>query len=180
MQLELDKYYELSTGVIGKCVEARGVLSIADYLFFADGRRAESGLAKVIREVQILPVLGFELRAGEKYDTQDERGLCGPVVTVADYEPFSCGRWRKRFPFCVCDERGQRYAVAPDGEILSRLEFNAPYCGLRIIAPHVEPKPPTPLERLESIYEQFKKHSVSQAIDEFGAALAALKAEAAQ
>jgi hypothetical protein len=119
--------------------------------------------------------LPFPLVAGKTYDTVKPDGTAGPVVKIKDSCIF--GGAGKLCPWDVNNEAFDNefpYA-SPVGEIYGHSGLLA-----RITAEHTEPKPPTAIERLEDCHSQLKKHHISQAVDELGRIIAALKAEAKQ
>jgi hypothetical protein len=157
MKIEADKYYRTRGGkVVGPVVSVKSSHG-PDYVFRADGIdytkdgcQLNSDISRpldLVAEVQIVPALGFELKAGCKYETVLETRE-GPVVELIDHESKNSlhDAYLKQFPFCA-DIRGTRYFVQNDGLILSN-KISANWSGCRIV--REQPKPTTHAEKLQS------------------------------
>lgn len=151
---EIGKWYELKNGYVGKARirgdidklnDSQYPLLICGNWYSVDGK-AWSGGHDIIREVQIVPALNFELKAGQKYCTVKPDGSAGPVVGIR--RSGLSGGAGALAPWDVDDlpfpgECAYGAYANHAGEIYGDVALLA-----RITAPHVEP-PPSPIERLE-------------------------------
>jgi hypothetical protein len=134
-----------------------------------NGRHCEKECpSDLIAEVTVTPALPCELRAGGKYTTQKPDGTAGPLVELTE----ETNRYRRLFPFAAV-HGDMFHAVGVDGV----LSTNAGVLdGYRITGEYVEPKPPTPLERLTALREAYRGLPIFA--EEMDAIIADIKAEA--
>lgn len=90
-----------------------------------------------------------ELRAGGKYETVNPDGTPGPVVET--YERLSGDQFSPYLNIGVKSE----HAVLPCGLIIGKFAGYHLH-GYRITREYIEPKPPTPLERLKAWREEYR------------------------
>lgn len=173
----IGKWYQLDNGIVGiandrgrNCVHS---ISISGFYFDTDGKHA-TGNYEITSEVTITPALGFELKAGERYETVKPDGTEGPVVTLKSKSYERSFMWSRIIPFGVRD-RDDYYAVTPGGELVNS---QRPLDGTRIVRPYVEPKPPGPAERFTAIRDKIVSFHCyrTDLIAELDAAIADLKA----
>jgi hypothetical protein len=142
VKIEAGKYYERADGQIHLAVKSTDCrdcdIKIGDgYYNSSKGGKHKLADRDIVREVSIVPVLPFTLKAGSKYETVKPSGEAGPVVTLREgmigrgVEPVNA-----LLPFNA-DFDGDDYRphyVTPLGEIYHHRESTP--C-LRIVREHV-------------------------------------------
>ncbi len=187
LQIQVGKYYRTRIGdIVGParichgtyCVKCSGG-SWDRHGSYYEGESNERDLVSEV-SVQFTPILPFQLRAGVKYDTQKPDGTAGPVVEL---ERTSDRGWQEaycnEFPFVVL-AAVYVYSVTRSGTLMN-YHNDAIWSGYRIVAEHIEPKPPTAIERLESLSGEFGEMTSSKCCemrDELRSIIADLKAGA--
>jgi hypothetical protein len=119
-------------------------LRLGGYTVNDDGTGVVTKRQIVTRIVAVTPILPFELKAGQKYDLDN-----GEVVTLENHINVREG-YKHLAPFqfrVVVAGKAHYYIVTPDGLCV---ESDDSKQIARIVAEHVEPKPPTNAEKLES------------------------------
>jgi hypothetical protein len=200
IQIQEGKYYRTRGGAIVGPAERTHSQYGKSYTFSIDGvdytadgfqfeTRDEVPL-NLAEEVAIVPVLGFELKAGCKYETVRPDGSPGPVVELVEHalKHQLHQAYLKQFPFSLFIDCKIYFAMC-DGLILSN-KNEAEWSGCRIV--REQPKPPTAIERLErlrncshmSTISSFAKGELNCAAiglaGELDAIIADLKAEASK
>jgi hypothetical protein len=136
------------TGVITKCGSGftDGMFQwFNDGRYYSDRENGRDLIAEYIPQPESLP---FVLKAGDKYETVRPDGSAGPVVTLVDHtlKHQLHESYLKKFPFSLYIDCKIYFAMC-DGLILSN-KTDAEWSGCRIV--REQPKPPTPIERLEA------------------------------
>jgi len=118
--------------------------------------------------------LPFVLKAGGRYETVKPDGSAGPVVTLVDHtlKHQLHESYLKKFPFSLYIDCKIYFAMC-DGLILSN-KADAEWSGCRIV--REQPKPPTPIERLEAWRTEWVGKTYSMKDADLLAIIADLKA----
>lgn len=171
MKIESGKYYERRDGIVAKAMRSTACggcdLRIGD-AYYDSSREGSHKMSScdIIAEVAIVPVLPFELKAGERYELDN-----GEVVQLRKPAHYSAV-YLEAYPFecvagcnsCCVTQAGNLVQIA-DGMTIGR-----------IVRQHVSP---TPIERLESLTHEFGEITSSKCVeirDELRAIIADLKA----
>jgi hypothetical protein len=142
-----------------------------DGRYYSDRENGRDLIAEYIPQPEPLP---FVLKAGGKYETVRPDGSAGPVVTLVDHtlKHQLHESYLKKFPFSLYIDCKIYFAMC-DGLILSN-KADAEWSGCRIV--REQPKPPTPIERLEAWRTEWVGKTYSMKDADLLAIIADLKA----